>query len=388
MNTTGTRSVRIYHNNLWARYKGAIFSKVYENSCRSGVSTTYVQVGETSLTRKELGGTDRSYHQYPYKLLFTGPVEWIPSYKVISSLAADLIKNPSDLVILPGYHRPEYWAMLSICVLLRRKRAVFCDSTALDGERNSWKEKAKAFFFRRCNGVFCYGIRSKAYVASYGIDPQRIYDGCQAAALAHDYDAAAIRAYYDVSSYSAASSSRFLYVGRLAKEKGLFDLLDAFCRVHGQNPEATLYLAGSGLIEEELRQRTQALRIESAVTFLGTKTPEEIGGLLMSSTAMILPSYREPWGLVVNEALSFGCPVVVSDVCGCVPELVRDGVTGYSFPAGDVDGLTKAMMSVVLLSKERGEVALRCLDVIAKFTPERAAETILRGCVSILNTPR
>jgi len=388
MNIPVTRSVRIYHNNLWARYKGAIFSKMFENSGRNGVSTTYVQVVETSLKRQDLGGTDRSYHQYPYKLLFTGPSEAIPWYKLITSLLADLLRNPSDLVILPGYHRPEYWAMLITCILLGRKRAVFCDSTALDGERSSWKEKAKAFFFRRCHGFFCYGIRSKEYIASYGIDPQKIYDGCQAAALAHDYDAAAIRAYYDGRSNDAAPSSRFLYVGRLATEKGLFDLLDAFCRVHGQNPEATLHLVGSGLIEEGLRQRTRVLGIESAVAFLGTKTPREIGGLLMSSTAMILPSYVEPWGLVVNEALSFGCPVVVSDVCGCVPELVRDGITGYSFPAGDVDGLTKAIMSAVLLSKERGEVARRCLDVIANYTPERAADEILRGCVSILNTPQ
>jgi glycosyltransferase involved in cell wall biosynthesis len=373
MNTPGTRSVRIYHNNLWARYKGAIFSKVYQNSGRSGVATAFIQVVETSLTRKDLGGTDRSYHQYPYKLLFRGPYESIPRYKMITSLAADLIKNPSDLVVLPGYHLPEYWAMLIICILLRRKRAVFCDSTALDRERSPWKEKAKAYFFRRCNAFFCYGSRSKEYVASYGIDPQKIYDGCQAAALAHDYDAAAIRAYYDSHSTGAASASGFLYVGRLSAEKGLFDLLDAFCRVHGQNPGATLALAGSGLIEEDLRQRTRALGIESAVTFLGTKTPEEIGRLLMSSAAMILPSYREPWGLVVNEALSFGCPVVVSDVCGCVPELVRDGITGYSFPAGDVDGLTSAMMSAALLSKDRRAVARQCMDVIAKFTPECAA---------------
>jgi glycosyltransferase involved in cell wall biosynthesis len=385
MNTPGIRTVRIYHNNLWARYKGLIFSKVFENSGRSGVSATFIQVVETSLTRKDLGGTDRSYHQYPYKLLFTGPHESIPWYKMVTSLAVDLIKNPSDLVILPGYHLPEYWAMLMICVLLRRQRAVFCDSTALDREKSPWRERAKGYFFRRCDGFFCYGSRSKEYVGSYGIDPQYIFDGCQAAALAHDYDAAAIRAYYDSYPSSAASSSRFLYVGRLSKEKGLFDLLDAFCRVHGQNPEATLALAGSGSIEEDLRQRTRALRIESAVTFLGTKTPEEIGRLLMGSAAMILPSYREPWGLVVNEALSFGCPVVVSEVCGCVPELVRDGITGYSFPAGDVDGLTRAMMSAALLSKDRGAVAHRCMDVIAKFTPERAAQEILRGCVSILN---
>jgi glycosyltransferase involved in cell wall biosynthesis len=388
MNIPLARRVRIYHNNLWARYKGAIFSKMFENSGRSGVSTTYVQVVETSLNRQDLGGTDRSYHQYPYRLLFAGPTERIPWYKLSTSLSADLLRNPSDLVILPGYNRLEYWAMLIVCIMLRRKRAVFCDSTALDNERIAWKEKAKAYFFRRCHGFFCYGIRSKEYIASYGIDPRKIYDGCQAAALAHGYDAAAIRAYYAGDSHSAASSSRFLYVGRLATEKGLFDLLEAFRRVHGHDPEATLHLAGSGAIEQELRQRTRTLGIESAVKFLGTKTPEEIGGLLMGSTAMILPSYKEPWGLVVNEALSFGCPVVVSDVCGCVPELVRDGVTGYSFPAGDVDALAKAMMSAARLSKDRKGVARCCLDVIANFTPERAAARILHGCVSILNTPQ
>jgi glycosyltransferase involved in cell wall biosynthesis len=386
MNAPVTRSVRIYHNNLWSRYKGAIFSKIFESSGRSGISTSFVQVAETSLNRKGLGGTDRSYHQYPYKLLFTTPSELIPVYKSITALAADLIKNPSDLAILPGYHRPEYWAMLIVCVLLRRKRAVFCDSTAFDQEKSPWKEKAKAYFFRRCDGFFCYGSRSKEYVASYGIDPHKIYDGCQAAALAHGYDAAAIRAYYGSYSPTAGSSSRFLYVGRLSKEKGLFDLLDAFCRVHGQNPEATLGLAGSGLIEGDLRQRTRALGIESAVTLLGTKTPEEIGRLLMSSAALILPSYKEPWGLVVNEALSFGCPVVVSDICGCVPELVIDGVTGYSFRAGDVGALAQAMSKAQLLSKDRPAVALRCLDVIEKFTPEQAAARILRGCVAILDT--
>jgi glycosyltransferase involved in cell wall biosynthesis len=388
VSTPEFRSVRIYHNNLWARYKGAIFTKVFANSARSRVSTAFIQVGETSIDRKGLGGADRSYHQYPYKLLFSQSYEKIPSYKLITTLSADLIRNPSDLVVLPGYHLPEYWAMLLICILRRRKRAVFCDSTALDRAKSRWKEKAKTFFFRRCDGFFCYGSRSKEYVASYGIDPQKIYDGCQAAALAHDYDAAAIRSYYASNSFSAASSSKFLYVGRLAQEKGLFDLLDAFCRVRKQDPAASLDLVGSGSLDGELRQRARQLGIESAVAFLGTKTPEDIGRLLMSSAAMILPSHREPWGLVVNEALSFGCPVVVSDVCGCVPELVRDGVTGYAFPAEDVDALTKAMMSAALLSKNRAEVALQCMDVIAKFTPEQAAAQILRGCVSILNTPQ
>jgi glycosyltransferase involved in cell wall biosynthesis len=386
--TTGVRSVRIYHNNLWARYKGVIFTQVFANSERNGVSTFFVQVGETSVDRKGLGGADRSYHRYPYKLLFEGSYDQVPFYKLITSLSADLIMNPSDLVVLPGYHRPEYWMMLLICMLRRRRRAVFCDSTAFDRKKSPWKEKAKAMFFRSCDGFFCYGSRSKQYVASYGIDPSKIYDGCQAAALAHGYEADAIRALYAGNSYAADRALRFLYIGRLAEEKGLFDLLDAFARVRQQLPAATLDLVGSGPLEEELRQRAGQLGIASAVRFLGTKTPHDIGELLMNSAAMILPSLREPWGLVVNEALSFGCPVVVSDICGCVPELVIDGVTGYSFPAGDVGALAQAMSKAQLLSKDRAAVALRCLDVIAKFTPEHAAAQILRGCVSMLNAPR
>jgi glycosyltransferase involved in cell wall biosynthesis len=277
--------------------------------------------------------------------------------------------------------------MLLICILRRRRRAVFCDSTAFDRKKSPWKEKAKAMFFRHCDGFFCYGSRSKQYVASYGIDPRKIYDGCQSAALAHGYEAAAIRAHYTGNSLAADCAMRFLYIGRLAEEKGLFDLLDAFARVRQRLPAARLDLAGSGVLEEDLRRRAEQLGIVSAVRFLGTKTPHDIGELLMNSAAMILPSLREPWGLVVNEALSFGCPVVVSDICGCVPELVIDGVTGYSFRAGDVGALAQAMSNAQILSKDRPAVALRCLDVIAKFTPEQAASQILRGCVSILDAP-
>jgi len=87
---------------------------------------------------------------------------------------------------------------------------------------------------------------------------------------------------------------------------------------------------------------------------------------------------------VVNEALSYGCPVVVSSACGCVPDLVRDGVTGYSFEVGNVDDLVKALDSVRNLSDNRHAVATQCLDVVSNYTPERAATQILDGCVRMV----
>jgi glycosyltransferase involved in cell wall biosynthesis len=378
--------IRIYHNNLWARYKGAIFSKIYSKSPLRGLATEFVQVAETSIERALLGGVDRSYHQYPFELLFPKSYNDVPRYKLVFTLAADLLRNRSELVVIPGYHKLEYWVMLVLCMLLRRKRAVFCDSTAYDRAKYRWKERAKVFFFRRCHGVFCYGIRSKEYVASYGVEAHRIFSDCQAAALPHAYDAAAVSRYYESKPRDDAAPVKFLYIGRLAKEKGLYDLLDAFRGVRQQIPGAGLDIVGSGVLADALKRRARELGLQSAVAFLGTKTPEDIGRLLLGSDAMVLPSHAEPWGLVVNEALSYGCPVVVSNICGCVPELVRDGITGYSFPVGDIPALCAAMLAAARLSKDRISVAKQCIQLIGQYTPERAADEILSGCVCVLQT--
>lgn len=378
--------VRIYHNHLWARYKGAIFSKVYASRGRFGLDLEFVQIAETSVERAHLGGADRSYHRYPFEVLFPGSYNEIPRFKLVLRLCADLLRHPSDLVVIPGYHRVEYWAMLVFCILVRRRRAVFCDSTAYDQPKSRWREIAKRLIFNGFDGVFCYGSRSRQYVASYGVDERQIFPDCQAAALPHDYDRAAVLADHEARPRRTAAAVRFAYVGRLAKEKGLEDLLEAFRLLRERLPEARLELAGSGVMLEGLKQRVGGLGLEGAVEFLGAKSPEEIGRLLLRSDAMVLPSHTEPWGLVVNEALSYGCPVVVSHISGCVPELVKDGVTGFSFPAGNVAALRDAMLAVAELGQERLALARQCLGVIEQYSPERAAEEILGGCLHVIKS--
>lgn len=380
--------IRIYHHSVWARYKGVVFSRIYSASAPSGVETFFIQIVETTRQRAKLGSVDYSYHQYPYQLLFPGCYEDTPAHKLVFALVANLLKNPCELVVLPGYHRPEYWAMLFTCMLLRRKRAVCVDSTAYDRSKSRLKEAAKRFFFRRCDGFFCYGIRSKEYVVSYGIEERKIFVGCQAAALPHGYSSAAIRSHYQTGPRNSATAPRFLYVGRLSKEKGLFDLLDAFRGVQRQLPDARLDIVGSGPIENEIKNQANQAGIAKAVEFLGSKSPEEIGQLLLRSAALILPSHSEPWGLVVNEALSYGCPVVVSDICGCVPELVQKDRTGYTYPVGNVPALSAAMIAVAELSKERLLVADNCIDLIEQYSVERAAGEILSGCIRVIKTPQ
>jgi glycosyltransferase involved in cell wall biosynthesis len=349
-----------------------------------GINVDFIHVAETSDKRAALGAPDLSYHSYPHRMLFKGNSDHIPAYKLALALIRDVFRNKSELVVIPGYHRLEYWAMLWTCIVLRRKRAVFCDSTARDNTKIRSKEIAKSFFFQQCQGFFCYGARSKQYIQSYGIDPELIYSPCQAAALPHAYDAASILGRYRASPQRDDESPTFLFVGRLSKEKGLEDLLAAFRSVQQQLPKAKLLFAGPGSERDWLQSQAAAWGLGPSVTLLGNQTAEEIGELLEISTALVLPSRREPWGLVVNEALSYGCPVVVSEVCGCIPELVLNGVTGYAFPAGDVAALRDSMLRVISLNKDRLDTAKRCMEVISQYTPERAATEILRGCNKIL----
>jgi glycosyltransferase involved in cell wall biosynthesis len=416
-------NVVVYHNLLWPKYKGAIFSRMFALSTARGVHVEFVQIAETLAPYARLGPVDLSYHRYPYRLLIKGDYGNASLLTIIWRTGSDLWRRRRcDLVVLPGYEAPQYWLMLALCMLLGRRRAVFCDSTALDSPRVRIREFAKRLFFSRCDGIFCYGTRSMEYIRGYGVPPARIYFPCQAAALPHDYSADAVRAAYidaaadggaaaggdaaadgdaasdgDAADNDGAAASRgaaaaftdpqFIYFGRLSAEKGIDDLLQALRLVRARMPGARLDLVGAGPLEGLLRARVVELGLADAVVLHRARPLAELVPMLYRSVAMVVPSHREPWGLVVNESLSYGCPVVVSDRCGCVPELVIEGVTGYSYPCGNIERLSEAMLAVVRLSTDRPATASRCLALMAGYTPEQAAARILSGCMQMLGRP-
>jgi glycosyltransferase involved in cell wall biosynthesis len=372
--------VLIYHNILWPKHIGAVFSKLYSLGKQGSLDISIVHLAETQNMRAALSEVDHSYHHYPFRLLFRGSYENVGLARMTAKVIKDLLTHRGDIVVLPGYERIEYWVMLGLCVLMRRTRLVFVDSTGYDRPKNRWKDAAKRIFFARCDGFLCYGTRSKEYVLSYGVPAARIYPGCQATALPHEYDEAEVQRIYDTAGVELLRAPRFIYVGRLSAEKGLHDLLDAFKIVHMRQPTARLDLVGAGPLREALAAHIAELGLNEAIPLLGTRDIREFAPLFARSVALVLPSYSEPWGYVVNESLSYGCPVVVSDRCGCVPELVIEGVTGFAFTAGNVDALSVAMLAVSRLSEDRPATVRQCLKLMSDFSPQRAAEKILQGC--------
>ncbi|MBZ9937882.1 glycosyltransferase [Mesorhizobium sp. BR1-1-16] len=368
----------IWHNLLWSRYKAGVFSALHRLSAARDIDVFVHQIAETAADRAVLSPVDRAWHDYDYDVLFQGNYAAVPRVELFRKLISMTFKSHADLVILAGFERPEYW-LQALTLKLRGKRfAVFCDSTLNDNPQSGLKSAAKRLFFSMCSGVFCYGERSREYLIYHGVPKERIFQRRQAAALPRDYTPeGALNA--RVAAMAKAEVPRFLYVGRLAAEKSLDTLLKAFAISCKTLPKARLAIVGKGPEESALRAEAERLGIAEMVEFAGSKFDQDLTEEYQKATALVLPSLSEPWGLVVNEALSFGCPVVVSERCGCVPELVVDGVTGFAHPWGDTAALADRMLLAVSTFADPEATARACIGHMAGFTPAVAATGILDG---------
>ncbi len=158
-------------------------------------------------------------------------------------------------------------------------------------------------------------------------------------------------------------SPRFvLYLGRLHREKGVGDLLEALRHLP---PDVKLVYAGPDEgMRSPLHARAMALGVAERVVFLGRVSEEEKRSLLAASTCLALPSYYEAQGLVVLEAFAQGRPVITTRVGG-LPELIEDRATGLLVPYGDVPALASAL-STLLRSVDLGDAMGKRGKVLAQ----------------------
>jgi glycosyltransferase involved in cell wall biosynthesis len=137
-----------------------------------------------------------------------------------------------------------------------------------------------------------------------------------------------------------------LFAGKLLSFKRPLDLLEAIAILNAKGRPVTLMVAGSGPLEVSMRQRATQMGIK--LVLLGFQNQTEMPACYAACNVLVLPSTRrESWGLVGNEALACGRPIIVSDAVGCAPNLAADGVVGRTFPLGDCRRLAETIAAVL-----------------------------------------
>jgi glycosyltransferase involved in cell wall biosynthesis len=155
----------------------------------------------------------------------------------------------------------------------------------------------------------------------------------------------------------------------------LQELLSAFARVVAEENDLRLAIAGDG----SLRPRVEALaaNADCHITYLGRLSGNDVLRAYLAADVVVLPSLFEPWGLVVNEAMACGLPVIVSDRVGCADDLVRHGGTGLVFGAGDKSSLTDAIRLLVRDAPARRLMRHAAESLISDWTLGKEARNIV-----------
>ncbi len=135
---------------------------------------------------------------------------------------------------------------------------------------------------------------------------------------------------------------RLLYVGRLAREKGLYESLQAVRLAHELGVDVRLVVAGSGPEEARLKRYAQALSIASRVTFAGPVFGSDKVKLMAGSDVMLLPSYAEGLPYALLEAMAAGLPMIATPV-GAIPDVMTDGIHGFIVPPHDGKAIAEAL---------------------------------------------
>lgn len=138
-----------------------------------------------------------------------------------------------------------------------------------------------------------------------------------------------------------------VFASKFMRRKQPHLTIEAAGRLAREGHRLHLVMAGSGEMDAELRALA-ATYPELAVHFTGFVNQAEMPALLGASDVFLFPSTGEPWGLIVNEAMAAGLPVVVGERCGCAPDLVEPGVNGSLVGDGDLDALTDAMRHLAI----------------------------------------
>ncbi len=146
--------------------------------------------------------------------------------------------------------------------------------------------------------------------------------------------------------------ARLVCVGRLCEQKGQLLLVAAAEVVARQGVDFELVLAGDGEMRSVIEEAISARGLSGRVRITGWISSAEVREELLSSRALVLPSFAEGLPVVIMEAMALGRPVISTFIAG-IPELVRDGREGWLIPAGDIDALAAAMRSCLEASPER-----------------------------------
>ena len=309
--------------------------------------------------------------------------------------------NP-DVVAVNGWNNFGSLIAASCCVHRGIPMVVMSESSRQDEPRTWWKEAIKRRIVGLYSAALVGGQRHVAYLVELGMPRERIFTGYDV--VDNGYFArrtAEIRHFkFELRIRHSLPENYFLASARFIPKKNLERLIRAYAEYRhrsqgtgvtdpGYNGRALwdLVILGDGPLRETLNSQLSTLNLSEHVHLPGFKPYDELPVYYALANAFVHASTTEQWGLVVNEAIASGLPVIVSDRCGCVPELINGN--GFTFDPTNEHELTARLLEMASLSdEERKHLGDNSYTMAAHFAPERFGGGLERAVSMAMGVPQ
>jgi len=294
-----------------------------------------------------------------------------------------------DAVLLPGYAHAFEWQVL----LTARKlgipvvmRGEFSDRGRMHrGLRSVIRDAVLRNLYKRVTAFACIGTDARLHLKRLGVQERQLFfspysvDSSHFRHLATAVDRAASRETLGLE----ASDFLVLFTGKLIERKGVDILIAALKQIRRTQPHVVMGLVGDGPMRPVVEQAAREIG-QRRLRLFGFVNQSSLGGYYAAADAFVLPSRHETWGLVVNEALYFGLPVIVSNRVGCAPDLVSPD-NGFVFDITDSSALSHAISELASNPGRASMMGGRGREIVSRYSTECSAEGLERAVVHAVN---
>jgi glycosyltransferase involved in cell wall biosynthesis len=299
-----------------------------------------------------------------------------------------IFSNQYEVVHVAGWREPLI-ILTIILSKLRRIPVVIETDTALPKYLSLWKKIGKRLvypvYFKFINLFLPGGKRQAKYLEYYGVKKNRIIEAKMTVDIEYIKKISSTLAINDkkriCEKYNIPHNKLiFLFVGRLIEEKGIKDLIDAFNKLKQDN--IFLLIVGDGCLRTYVENK---IKNNEKICYAGRIIAKELIEILYTADILVLPSHYEPWGLVVNEAMAMGRPVIVSDQVGCIDDLVTHQQTGLIIKSGSIRDLIDAIEFMINNENRRLMMGRESAIKISDWTLANEANNLCRAWNSLIN---
>lgn len=254
-----------------------------------------------------------------------------------------------DIFFVSGYGYPSVIISLIFLRILRKPWVMIIDgiSPLKLKKGNILIEKIKKFLISGANAYSSNGTAGKEYLKMYGISSEKIFNQYMTVDVDYFMEKSENSVKYRSETRKKYNFSEdcivVMYAGRLIENKGVQDLIGAVKNLRDENINIKALIVGDGTFKLDLKRKSED--IKSDIIFTGHIKHEELYKYYYASDIFVLPTYADLWGLVVNEAMACGLPVILTDAAGCHLDLLRDN--GIIVKKGDVNALSSAIKYLI-----------------------------------------